>query len=136
MDSTQLSFSTAYKSTLFCAILIWSINLLCFASYDEINLKSISIILLLFALSIIPMYIVIYLMILLTITPIYSYERNKLSKKEIFKKYFPYYAIVFFGICMFLGIRFSSLFIVNFMITVFLTAMQSWIWFFKKRDVK
>jgi len=136
MDSVQLTFKTSYKSTLFCAIFIWSLNIFCFANFNDINIRSISLVLLLFILSAIPIFIVIYLMVLLTITPIYFYKKNKLGKEAIFKKYFPYYAITFFGTCLYLGIRYWELFIINFLITAFLTAMQSWIWFFKKRDIK
>lgn len=134
MKSTQLTFSTSLKSTLFCTIVIWSLNLLCFTSYNDINLSSISLMLLLFTLSAIPIFIVIYIMILLTITPIYIYEINDLCRKAIFKKYFPYYAFVFFGICLFIGMHYKELFFINFLISAFLTAMQSWVWFFNQKN--
>lgn len=135
MNSNRLTFSTSLKSTLFCTILIWGLNLLCFTNYNDIHLSSISLMLLALILSAIPIFIVIYLMILLTITPFYIYEINKLSRKEIFKKYFPYYAIAFFGICLFIGIHYSQLFFINFLISAFLTAMQTWVWFFNSKKI-
>ena len=78
------------------------------------------------------LFILSFMMILFTIFPIYLYGKNKhLTKSEIFKVFFPFYSIIFFAVC------FCLLFVFNFSntflsicITAFITAIQSWVWFF------
>lgn len=119
-------FKTSLKATLFATFLMWFLNI------GEWNLlEAIPFILL----SSIPIWLVCYISIVVTILPIYSIEKNKLTNRQIFNKYFPYYTIVSFLICVFLMISedFEMIF-VYFLITAFFTASLSWIWLFNKEN--
>ncbi|MEE9408912.1 MAG: hypothetical protein V3V28_12645 [Polaribacter sp.] len=85
-----------------------------------------------FLLSIIPISVICSLTILITITPFFWLENDTISDKEIFKKYFPYYAIIVFVIsCYFIIITDFESGICTFFITAFMTLMQSWTWICK-----
>jgi hypothetical protein len=85
-------------------------------------------------LSYIPVFISCSLVILMTIYPFFWLaEAKNFDKQHIFKRYFPYYSIVCFGLCMY-GIFSNSdeSFLVGFFVAAFITTMQSWVWFAKE----
>ena len=123
MDTFHQLKSTAIKAAALATFLIWFLNM-------QNNFESIM--LLLVIVSFIPIFIVCYIMILISIVPFYTYNNN-LKNHIIFNKYFPIYAITFFVICSFIAQNNQHIFLYKFLITAFLTAMQSWIWFFKKK---
>ncbi len=73
-------------------------------------------------------------MITITILPFYYIEYERSNTSMIFKKFFPYYAIVFFSCCLFIIIaqNFEEFSVIIFSIT-YITAVQSWVWFFKPK---
>lgn len=82
--------------------------------------------------SIIITFFIALFMILITIVPFYVFMENYMPI-SIFKMIFPGYAISFFLLISMILAEFSS----NLLFTAvgiisFLTAMQSWVWFFKK----
>ncbi len=89
-------------------------------------------------LSIIPISLCCAFTILLTIAPFFWFHGKASSdgsvhrNKVIFNKYFPFYAITTFSLCLYGTIKFS--FAISFFISVFFTTMQSWIWFAKNNQ--
>lgn len=82
--------------------------------------------------SIIITFIISVLMIVVTIVPFDILKNKSFTNKAIFNTYFPFYAISFFTICSLLIINFNldEFYIMVFSIA-YLTAMPTWIWFFK-----
>lgn len=68
--------------------------------------------------------------ITITIAPFYSFSKTNL-KDKIFERCFPYYAMLFFILCVILSLLID--FIVGSIILgiAYITAMFAWIWFFK-----
>ncbi len=123
MSLTKLT-QTALKSTLLATILLWSLaGILEGASTEAIPF---------IFLSTIPIFIICFFALLFTIAPFHSLYESNMENENIYKRFFPYYAIVVFGISVISIIQsnFDSIFII-FFTTTFFTAMQSWIWFFK-----
>ncbi|PQJ79251.1 hypothetical protein [Polaribacter porphyrae] len=125
MNSTNNMMPILLKAALFATVLFWTLIL---SEKFEKGYFIIAIIII----SIIPIFIICSLAVLYTILPLFLLEKKDLNSHEMFQKYFPYYAIIIFGICCF--------FVVNsnfdepefmFAITVFFTLMQSWIWLCK-----
>ena len=89
-----------------------------------------------FIISIIPIAIVCSLTIIVTITPFFWLAKENVTDHEVFKKVFPYYSIIAFGISVYFMIEtnFES-FICAFFITAFITLMQSWIWICKPNSI-
>lgn len=81
--------------------------------------------------SIIPISICCALTIFITIVPFFSCI-NKIEITNIYKKYFPFYAIVIFCLC-FYGIWEShfNVYPISFFVSAFFTCMQSWTWIVK-----
>lgn len=86
-------------------------------------------------LSIIPISIVCSTFILFTIFPFFWRKSNKVSKANIFRTYFPFYAIIVFGFSLF-GTIIAKFYIfpISFFASAFFTTMQAWVWF--SRDYK
>ncbi|MDO5980097.1 hypothetical protein [Flavivirga spongiicola] len=80
-------------------------------------------------LSIIPISICCTVTILFTIMPFFLLKKDGSSNKSVFKKYFPFYAIVSFSLCCYGVIELT--FAISFFISAFFTTMQSWIWLAK-----
>lgn len=80
-------------------------------------------------LSVIPVSICCSLTICLTIAPFYWLKQKHKSYKHIYKTYLPYYAIILFGLCIYL-IVFSNfeLFFIAFVTAAFFTTLKSWSW--------
>jgi hypothetical protein len=122
------SFSTSLKSTALATTLIWVLNIR--GNYFTFEIVPFVL------LSIIPIWIVCYISILITIVPFSVYEEGKITNKQLFKKYFPYYSIcVFFG-CVAICINSNfEIFVIIFFATVFFTTIITWVWFFKEEEM-
>lgn len=122
MNSSNNLISILIKATILASILFWTLIF----SEKPIDEPFIIIVVIV---SIIPISIVCSFTILLTVMPFYWLEQNKLKENEIFKKYFPYYSIITFGICYYSVMNSNfNIGVSAFCITVFFTLMQSWVW--------
>ncbi|WP_299386747.1 hypothetical protein [uncultured Lacinutrix sp.] len=120
--------SNVGKSTLLAMCIFWIIN---FTKDVSMDLAGIVL------LSAIPIFICVTLVIIITICPIFwILKKDTISNYAIAKKYFPYYAIVMFGLCL-MGVIASraDIYSISFFITVFITTAQSWVWFAKENKV-
>ncbi len=121
--------SVILKSTILATCIFWLFTI---SKGFQIDM------LLLVFLSIIPISLCCTFTILLTIAPFFwfqgkeasdrSYNRNKV----VFNKYYPFYTIAIFSLCLYGAIKFS--FANSFFISVFFTTMQSWVWFAKSNQ--
>ncbi len=83
-------------------------------------------------LSIIPIFIICSLTIFFCILILYYSVRNKMSNNEIFRRFFPYNAIVIFCVCAYsIIISNFQIFVCIFFITAFFTLIQAWVWLCK-----
>lgn len=82
--------------------------------------------------SIIPITLCCSLTILFTITPFFWLKNKKKSNTDVHKRYFPFYTLSCFGLCIsiIIGSRFD-IFIISFFSAAFFTSLQAWIWFVK-----
>lgn len=87
---------------------------------------------LLIPVSIIPISIACTITIVLTIQPFFLLKKTGTSNKEVFKKWFPYYAIICFSFCLLGSLSIPE--IVCFFASAFFTALQSWVWYGLKKD--
>ncbi|ARV16649.1 hypothetical protein [Polaribacter sp. SA4-12] len=126
MNSSRNLSSTLLKAICLATVLFWILII-----PEDLNQISP-----LFIVSIIPIAIVCSLTILVTITPFFWLAKEGVTDHEIFKKYFPYYSIITFGILIYFVIlsNFES-FVCAFFITAFITLMQSWIWICKPNSI-
>lgn len=83
-------------------------------------------------LSFVLIFIICSLTIFVCILIVYYIVRDNLNDRQIFKKFFPYSAILIFTFCAYC-IVFSNFktYVCIFFITVFFTLMQSWVWLCK-----
>ncbi|SDX09392.1 hypothetical protein SAMN05444411_10379 [Lutibacter oricola] len=134
MNLSQRITATSLRATITAIFLNWSLNILCYGKIQKTDLDDLPIVFAFFIISSIIISVICYISVILTIVPFYKISITKFNPKEIFKRYFPYYAIVSFVICTGLAFNMNIIepFIINFIITVFLTSVTSWIWFFKK----
>ncbi len=70
-------------------------------------------------------------MIAITILPFYEYRSN-LSKSSFFHTYFPYYAVVFFGVSVWILYHNYEEFLLYVLIAANVSAMMSWVWLFRE----
>lgn len=126
MNSSGNLSSTLLKAICLATVLFWILII-----PEDLNQISP-----LFIISIIPIAIVCSLTIIVTITPFFWLAKEGVNDNEIFKKYFPYYSIITFGISVYyiIDTNFES-FVCAFFITAFLTLMQSWIWICKPKPI-
>lgn len=125
------SFSVSLKATALATTLVWFLNI----SDGDAAIQMVPYVIL----STIPIWIVCFTSIILTIVPFNEYKKGEITNKEIFQKYFPYYSICIFIGCATACIYFSfDIFAISFFSTVFFTATTSWFWFFKndKKSIK
>jgi len=120
----MIILKTSLKAMLLATIIFWSlVGVLEGASTEAFPFVF---------LSMIPIFICCFLAILFTVTSIFSYLEGTMTNDTIFKRYFPYYAIILFIICSFSILKFSfDSIAIAFFTTLFFTAMQSWIWYSK-----
>lgn len=86
----------------------------------------------LFLLSYVITFIISTGMIFITIIPFYELTKSK-DRKQIFNKYFPIYAVVFFIGLLVIVIKLKFVFFISGICMIaYVTALQSWVWFFKK----
>ncbi|TMM29523.1 hypothetical protein FDT66_10385 [Polaribacter aestuariivivens] len=121
MNITTNIIYTLFKASILAVVIFWTL-LLTEGFINELVLIG----------AIIPISLVCSLTILITIVPFYTIEQTTLSNDKIFKKYFPYYAIVAFGISAYyiISSNFDE-FVCLFFITAFFTLIQSWVWICK-----
>ncbi len=86
----------------------------------------------LYFLSIVITFLIAGGMIFFTIMPFSLLEKDNTI---LFKKYFPFYAIVFFCSCLSFAYiaKFENI-VVGVLSIAYITAMQSWIWTFKPEN--
>ena len=89
-----------------------------------------------FLISTVITFIIAGIMILVSIVPFHELY-PELSLEVKFKRYFPWYSITFFLICIFTMYmqNFQQIIVVVFSIA-YITGMQSWVWFFKQNKLK
>lgn len=129
MNSTERVLATTWKAALLSSSLFWLLILMNEGMGIDFYLGIL--------ISTLLSFILCFIAIMATVMPFYLLEEMKLSSTNIFKKYFPYYAIIIFSLCMyFVIIEDFENFIIIFCTTTFITAIQSWIWFFKAPIIK
>lgn len=119
---------TSLKCALFSSVLFWLLFII-----NSHNSFGNSIIFFWF-ISFIILFFISLIMNALTIIVLYEFERKRMNKIQFYKRYFPFYAIFFFTIC--LTLYYLSNFnkeLMCILITAFFTAMMSWIWLFKQK---
>ena len=121
MTSLKNLPNTLVKSTLLSATVFWVI----LAKEIEFHI--------IIVFSLVPVFIICSLIICISIVPFIIFEDEKESTQSIFKKYFPFYTMVIFGIACF-GIMKSDydIFMSAFMTSVFFTLSHAWIWLCKQ----
>lgn len=125
MNTLSRTIVTAAKAALLASFLLS----LAISALESVNFNSVPLI---FILSIIITFIISFIMILFTIVPIHELT-PKLTVIQKFNRYFPLYAIVFFLACTYIiwNQNFDAITNIIFIIA-YITAMQSWVWFFKE----
>lgn len=116
------------RSSLLAAFLFWIINLAHDFNFDYFPY---------IFLSLIPIYLCCAIVILFTICPIYWFSVSELfNKQQIFKTYFPIYAIIMFVLCSY-GIfkAQTSIFAISFFVSAYITTLHSWVWFAKPKKL-
>ena len=83
-------------------------------------------------LSLIPISICCSLVIALTISPFFWLKKSGDSNRLVFKKYFPFYTIISFSLCLY-GTLQDPL-IICFYLSAFFTTMQTWVWLAKGNE--
>lgn len=87
-------------------------------------------------LSFIPVFLVVTIVIIGTVCRIYWLAKNEhTGNLQVFKTYFPYYALIVFMIC-FYGIITSGFetILTAFYVSAYITSSQSWVWFAKEQS--
>ncbi|WCO00854.1 hypothetical protein [Psychroserpens ponticola] len=118
------------KSSMLALIIFWTI--ICSKEGFDTDLV------LLILLSFIPIFLVVAIVILGSICPIYWITKKEdYNNLQIFKTYYPYYAIIAF-ICCLIGIIINDLdiYFVAFFVSAFITSNQSWVWFANEEQSK
>lgn len=120
---------TSLKCALFSSILFWILTIA-----NNPNTFGIDLIFFWF-ISMVILFFISLIMNVLTIFLLYESKRAQMDKTQFYKRYFPYYAILFFTICLLLYC------LTNFendlmciLVTAFFTAMMSWTWLFKTKN--
>lgn len=115
------------KSCLLATVIFWAI-----IGSESIDSNGIPLVFL----SMIPIFFCVTTVIICSILPFFWLSRSgAFDNKIIFKTYFPYYAIVMFGLCFF-GIISSgfTLYMTAFFTSAYITTCQSWVWFAKAKQ--
>ena len=117
-------FLNFWKSTVLATFIFW---LIIFTERFEVEMLAIVFI------SAIPIFICCVVTIAITICPFFwLYETEVFDKKSVFRTFFPFYSIIFLGLCIY-GILVSNfeIYMIAFFTASFITTSQSWIWFTK-----
>jgi hypothetical protein len=110
--------NTICKATLLATFIFWMV-IFCDNNLDRDMLLFV-------LLSVIPISICCALTIIFTIAPFFWINKRTTDNKTVFKKYFPYYAIVSFGLCTYGFLEAPD--IMCFYVSAFFTSLQSWVW--------
>ncbi|TYA86804.1 hypothetical protein [Seonamhaeicola marinus] len=103
-------------------IIFWSI-IISDQGFDTLMLAGIP-------LSMLPIGISCSIVIILTILPFFwNSDKANRDNEVVFKRYFPYYAITSFSICLYGFILVTEVYF--FWFSAFFTSLQAWIWFTK-----
>jgi hypothetical protein len=118
--------SNISKSTLLAMCVFWAIN---FTKDFDLDFSPFVL------LSIIPISICVTIVLLFTICPFFwILKKKEESNSTLFKRCFPYYTIVVFGLCLFAAFASNfEFYYMNFLITAYVTTAQSWVWFAKEK---
>ncbi|WP_346882836.1 hypothetical protein [uncultured Algibacter sp.] len=84
-------------------------------------------------LSWIPISLCCLITICITVLPFFSFKPDKYTNKAVFKRYFPFYSIVCFGLCFYAS--YNSKFdidLMSFLASAFFTTTYTWVLFAKK----
>lgn len=120
---------TLLKTTLTACTIFWSILL------AEDNLLNKPLMLIVF--SIFPIMILSSGIIMISIYPFTVFDDKEFTKRDMFNKYFPYYTLIMFAICVLLIIKFNfDVFAIAFFSSAFFTLMFAWVWMFKPKHKK
>lgn len=118
-----MTFSTSIlKAIMLSTVVFWLVII-----SEEFNTDMI----LIAFISIVPISICCSLTIAITIIPFFTFNK-KMNCIEVYKKYFPFYAMVSFSLC-FYGVWDTNfnLFPVSFFLSAFFTTLQTWNWIVK-----
>lgn len=119
--------SNLSKSCLLAAVIFWII-----IATEEVDIGLTPFMFL----SLIPIFFVVTIVVIGSICSIFWLRKSEtFGNKAIFKTFYPYYAIIAFGICSF-GIIASDfdIYIIAFFTSAFITTSQCWVWFAKEKD--
>ena len=111
------------KSSLLALVIFWTI----ICAEEGLDNDLVLVILL----SFIPIFLVVTIVITGSICPIFWFaKKENRNSIQIFKRYFPYYAIIAFFSSVF-GIIISNydIYLMAFFVAAFITSSQSWVWF-------
>ena len=127
MDGFKRVVITSSKAAFLSASILW---VMLAAEEDILD----GVIIILIPISILILLIISFFAILITLLPFLENESEGLSCYKIFKKYFPFYSMLIFSALTF-NIFYNDFdyYSIIFSTTTFLTAMQSWVWFFKTK---
>ncbi|MFI1743637.1 hypothetical protein [Thalassobellus sediminis] len=119
--------STIMKASGLSMLLFWTITLSKPTSVD---------VSLFILLSIIPISICCALTICLTIAPFFWSKKKSTTFKTIYKRYFPFYTIGLFSLCLY-GIIESNfnIYALAFFASAFFTSLKSWNWLIKPKTI-
>lgn len=81
-------------------------------------------------LSMIPICICCSATIVFSILPFFWTKKKGQDNRVVFKKYFPFYAIVSFTLCAYGFLEVHDA--IPFFVAAFLTSLQSWVWYAKR----
>jgi len=114
------------KSCLLATVIFWGV----------IASKSVDVDMMPFVfLSMIPIFLCVTMVIIFTVCPFFwAAKGTRFNNAKVFKIFFPFYAIVMFGLCL-LGILNSDneIQLIAFFASAFITTSQSWVWFAKHK---
>ena len=129
MIVVQHTFITALKAALLASILLVLVIMI----HENIIAEWPFI----FMLSYIVTFLIFAGILILILWPLYFLESKKISPKMIFNKYFPYYSIIFFSacLCIFFSLNLTDMSI-GILLILYITSMQSWVWFFKDKQLE
>lgn len=114
----------ALKSTILATLIFWIIIII-----HNFQVQMLWLIII----SSIPIFICCFLTIVLTICPFFRlFKTESLDEKSIFRTFFPFYSITYFGLCT-CGMYMNNfeIYSIAFFTAAFITTSQSWIWFIK-----
>lgn len=116
------------RSTLLAAIIFWSILL----SGEQWSSYMVGVVIM----SVIPIFICCAVVISISILPFFfGTLDSSMASRAIFRRWFPYYVTIAFGLCLWVIITTNfQKEVIAFFISAFITTCQSWVWFAKSKS--